>query len=114
MYEVLSDEVAVLLSALAQLGNRTACCQEGVAAGHPCVNLRDRTIRLLEAGQCLRSSKIRNEKTRDLFAAGKKRMLSTATLCIVADGLVSVAEAGLLEPLRFRSTAPYRPSFPEL
>jgi hypothetical protein len=108
------DEVAVLLSALAQLGNRTPhLAEKALQQAVPALQLRDRSIALLDAGQCsLAEVQSALKKLATCSLPVKKRVLSTATLCIVSDGLVSVAEAELLRAVAVSLDCPLPPVIP--
>ena len=110
----LTGEVAILLSALARLGNRTAhAAEQALQQAVPALKLHDRTIGLLDAGQCtLAHVQSALEKLATCSLPVKKRVLSAATLCIAADGQVRVAEAEMLRAIAISLDCPIPPVIP--
>ena len=104
----LTGEVAILLSALAQLGNHSAhAAEQALQQAVPALKLHDRTIGLLDAGQCtLAHVQSALEKLATCSLPVKKRVLSAATLCIAADGQVRVAEAEMLRAIAISLDCP--------
>lgn len=104
----LASELAILLSALARLGNRTAPAAElALQRSVPALQLHDRVIALLEARQCtLAHVQSALEKLLTCSLPVKKRVLSAATLCVAADGQVSAAEAEMLRAIAISLDCP--------